>query len=220
MKVAALADVLARYADALDASCATATAARLRAFVGALTPSASNSVSDFANLCSVLPFSNAGDQPILRELVPTIEGLGKLLEGVGKPGLLTDLELVLAVAREQGDIPIDGFASVIRQHVVSASRRQPKRGAAPVNQQLVNDYLERLEAALGNDAAFRALFRDLEADRRVTKIEAVELATRFLGPTPPSTSRPKALQRVLQRHQKIVDFKRASESIRNGRSAA
>ena len=149
-----------------------------------------------------------------------IEGLLQLLKGIAKAGLLTDLELLLAVVREQGDIPIAGFASAIRQHVVSASKGQPKMGAAPVNEQLVDDYLRRLEAALGNDSEFRPLFRELDADKRVTKIEAVEIATRFMSPIPLSTSRPKALQRILQRHQKIVDFKRASESIRGGRSAA
>ena len=220
MKVAALVGLLTRYTDTLDASSAPAAASRLRGFVAALGVLESISVSDFASLCSKLHFPKSGGSPLLRELVPAMEGLSKLLKGVAKAELVSDLERLLAIAREQGDIPIDGFASVIRQHVVSASRRQPKRGAAPVNQQLVDDYLNRLEAALGNDAAFRVLFRDLEADKRVTKTEAVELATRFLGPTPPSTSRPKALQRVLQRHQKIVDFKRASESIRSGRSAA
>jgi hypothetical protein len=220
MKVAALAIVLSRYADALEASSASTTASRLRVFIGAFDFSESATVADFADLCTKVEFSTSGDSPLLKELTPTMEGLLQLLRGVAKPGLLADLELLLAVAREQGDIPIVGFASVIRQHVVSASKGRPKKGAAPMNQKLVESYLKRLEAALGNDAAFGPLFRDLEADKCVTKLEAVELATRFMGPTPLSTSRPKALQRVLQRHQKIMDFKKASESIRGGQSAA
>jgi hypothetical protein len=219
VKVAALVDVLIRYADALEALGATGTARHLRALIEALTPSTSAKVSDFADMCSMLSFSKEGVPPVLAELVPAMESLSKLLSGVAKPALINDLNLLTAVAHSRSDVPISTFASVIRQHVASASKRRSKGGAALVNQHLVDDYLKQLEANLGNDMAFRALFRDLEADKRVTKLEAVELATRFRGPTPASTSRPKALQRVLERHQKIVAFQRSSESIRGGRPA-
>jgi hypothetical protein len=110
------------------------------------------------------------------------------LEDVAKPKILADLHHLLAVVREHGDTPIAGFASAIREHVASASKGKSKKGAAPMDQSLVNYYLKKLDDALGDDVAFRALFREIDADKRVTTVEAVELATRFLGPTPPSTS--------------------------------
>jgi hypothetical protein len=142
------------------------------------------------------------------------------LEDVAKPKNLADLKGLLAVVREHSDTSIEGFASAIRNHVASASKGKSKKGAKSMNESLVADYLKKLEAALGNDVAFRTLFGEIEADKRITKLEAVALATRFLGPTPASTTRPRALQRVLQRHQKLMDFKRSSKSIGGGRSAA
>jgi hypothetical protein len=220
VKVASAALILTRYADALELSDASLVAVRLRAFAEALRPIASDSVEAFAELCATLSFPNSREPDRLKELVPPIEALLQLLAGIAKPEILAGLETFLAIIYEHGDTSLAGFASGIRKHVVSASKGQSKKGAAPMDQSLVDDYLKRLEAALGDDVAFRALFRELEADKRVTKLEAVQLATRFLGPTPPSTSRPRALQRVLHRHQKLVDFKRSSESIRRGRSAA
>jgi hypothetical protein len=187
--------------------------------IEALEPVGSLSADRLSRLCSGLSLTVSGEPPRLGELTAPLEALLQLLEDVAKPKILADLHHLLAVVREHGDTPIAGFASAIRAHVVSASKGEPKKGAAPMDQSLVNDYLKRLDDALGDDVAFRALFREIDADRRVTKLEAVELATRFLGPTPPSTSRPKALQRVLHRHQKLMDFKRSSESIRGGRSA-
>jgi hypothetical protein len=221
VKVAIAASTLARFADALEVSGSSAAAPRLRAFARALDPVATSTVDKFASLCSTLKFPKGSPDSIrLSELVPITEALLQLLRGIVEPKLLSDLEQLLAVVVERGNVSIDGLASVLRDQVVSASKGQPKKGATPVNQSLVDDYLKRLDAALGDDPAFMALFRELEADKRITKSEAVELATRFLGPTPLSTSRPKALQRVLHRHQKLVDFKRSSQSIGGGRSAA
>jgi len=220
VKVATAALALARYADALERAEAFAAAARLRAFAEALQPVRSESISRFADVCSRLSLPHSSDPERLGELAPLIEALVQLLEEVGKPEIVGDLRRLLAVIRERGDISIGGFATAVRKHVASASKGQPRKGAAPMDRSLVDGYLKRLEAALGDDAAFRDLFREIDGDKRVTRVEAVELASRFLGPTPPATSRPKALQRLLHRHQKLMDFKRSSESIRRGRPAA
>jgi hypothetical protein len=220
MKIGSIAHTLARYADLLERSDASSAAARVRAFAEALQPAASHDVRELAESCAGMRFPGSREPYRLRELVPTLEVLLQLLDGIAKLEIIVDLERLLAIAREHGDTSVVGFASVIRKQVVSASKGQSKKGAAQMDQSLVDDYLKKLEAALGDDAAFKTLFRELEADKRVTKVEAIELATRFLGPTPTGTSRLKALQRVLQRHQKLVDFRRSSESIRRGRSAA
>jgi hypothetical protein len=220
MKVATATNTLARYANALEPFGASSTAARLRTFIKALDPVGSLTVDRLSKVCSGLSFPASGESPRLAELVSPLEALLQLLEDVAKPEILDDLIHLLAMVREHGDISIVGFASAVRKHVASASKGQSKKGAAAMDQSLVADYLKKLEAALGDDAAFLALFREIDANKRVTKLEAVELATRFLASTPPSTSRSKALQRVLHRHQKLMDFKRSSESIRRGRSAA
>ena len=220
MKISVTTDTLARYANVLASagSSTNAAATHLRSFIEALEPVRSLTVDSLSTACSSAPVS--GEPPRLGELVSPLEALLQLLEDVAKPKNLADLKDLLAVLREHGDTSIEGFASAIRNHVASASKGKSKKGARPMDKSLVADYLRRLEATLGDDIAFLALFREIDADKRVTKLEAVGLATRFLGPTPASTSRPRALQRVLQRHQKLMDFKRSSESIRRGCSAA
>jgi hypothetical protein len=111
------------------------------------------------------------------------------------------------------------LAALGSRHVVSASKRK-KAGAAPVDQMLVSDYLRRLDAALGKDDEFLQMYRQLQDDDRVTKTEAVEIANRFMGPVPASTSRTKALERILYRHRKLMNFNSGSASIGGKKSAA
>jgi hypothetical protein len=85
---------------------------------------------------------------------------------------------------------------------------------------LVSDYLRRLDAALGKDDEFLQMYRQLQDDDRVTKTEAVEIANRFMGPVPASTSRTKALERILYRHRKLMNFNSGSASIGGKKSAA
>jgi hypothetical protein len=77
----------------------------------------------------------------------------------------------------------------------------------------VETYLAELEKALGDEKKFRPLYEALLGDKRVGQAEAVELSSRFLGPIAKSTSRPKALRRVLYRHEKLLESRAASASI-------
>ena len=82
-----------------------------------------------------------------------------------------------------------------------------------MDQKLVETYLGRREQALGNEREFPLVYHALTADKRIGQSEAVELASRFLAPIAKSASRPKALRRVLCRHEKLMESRAAPASI-------
>ena len=79
--------------------------------------------------------------------------------------------------------------------------------------ELIESYLQKLEAALGNEGMFRIVYRELSADKRADREAVIEIASRFFETTPASTSRPKALQKILHRHEKLMESRGASSSI-------
>jgi hypothetical protein len=88
-----------------------------------------------------------------------------------------------------------------------------------IDRDLVSNYLQRLQSALGDDHAFIPIFERLNADPAIRQVEAIELASKFVAETAESTSRAKALERVLQRHRTLASFK-AKQRAMGGRSAA
>jgi len=102
--------------------------------------------------------------------------------------------------------------------VASASQRTSRK-ARPMDEAIVSAYVARLEAALGDDPAFMAIFRDLSADRAVKQAEAVGILSRFIAPAASGTSKRIALERILGRHQSLHTFKLKRAAI-GGRSAA
>jgi hypothetical protein len=84
---------------------------------------------------------------------------------------------------------------------------------------LVSAYLVQLERALGDTASFRPIYDQMVADRAIRQEEAVEIASRFVAATAPSTSRARALERILKRHQSLASFKLKQRAMA-GRSAA
>ena len=88
-----------------------------------------------------------------------------------------------------------------------------------VNREIVDVYLEQLENCLGDDSKFLTLYGILEADRDVGQQEAVLIANAFVAPSPKSTPRAKALERILHRHSSLVSFKLKRRAMA-GRSAA
>ena len=122
--------------------------------------------------------------------VPALSNLRDFFAEIGKKDVAESAGAIIEFLEERADMPLAAFNA---SHVVSASRRRNRTGAAHVDHALVADYLQRLDNALGKDDVFMALYRELQDDERVTKHEAVEIADRFMGPVAASTSRPKAL---------------------------
>ena len=113
-----------------------------------------------------------------------------------------------------GEVSVKEFDSAVERVVASASRGRSKSGAPTVDtKELIESYLQKLEAALGNEGMFRIAYRELSADKRADREAVIEIATRFYEPTPASTSRPKALQKILHRHEKLMESRGASSAI-------
>ncbi len=117
---------------------------------------------------------------------------------------VTDLKALLDLFGEYQQLSIDEFCLALTPITI---------GARAVDHQLVDTYLDRLEKVLGDEQQFPLVYKSLTADKRVAQPEAVELASRFLAPIAKSTSRPKALRRVLYRHEKLLESRAASASI-------
>lgn len=88
-----------------------------------------------------------------------------------------------------------------------------------MNDQLVSDYLSKLETALGDDERFSAIFGELQSDSSVTQADAVAIGSKFVAPMAASTSKTKAFERILKRHKNLMAFKLKQRAI-GGRSAA
>jgi hypothetical protein len=103
--------------------------------------------------------------------------------------------------------------------VASASQRGKKRTPKLMNEKLVNSYLGKLEASLGEERRFMDVYNELLEDQAIQQAEAVAIASRFVAPTAASTPRGKALERVLRRHSSLASFK-LKQRATAGRSAA
>ena len=220
MQASQLKTLIETYGAALAISGANDTVARVTSLADTIGKGGSQTVAKFLGAvekADVEPI--LGTAPQLGELVPPVEKLVALLTEAGvKKSVVTDLELMLDLLRRRSEVSLAEFESRALRSVASASRR--RAGAPPVDtKQLVESYLQRLEAALGNDGLFRAVYRELSADKNITKVEAIEIASRFLEPMAQSATRPKALRKILHRHEKLLDSREASKSI-GGHKAA
>jgi hypothetical protein len=145
------------------------------------------------------------------DAIPVVKSLAKFLGPIAKKDLNSGLRELVDVLERLGSTPLCVLGPA--KEVVSASRSRSRRGAGPVDRTLIDSYIRRLETALGDDAAFTALYLELDQDSQVGKAEAVAIADCFMGPVAASTTRPKALQRILFRHRKLMGFTTGSESI-------
>lgn len=221
MKVAQLRGLLETYAATLTRADAAPTSAILLELTSALSPAGAHTTAKFLDtLKKAGPSISGGSGATLGDCVPCIEGLAKLLDEAGaKKATLAAVNMLLDLLRDNARSLISGLESTIQSTVASASRAKPKRGAPTVDTgELIEAYLAKLDAALGHDATFRAVYNELCADKRIGKSDAVGIASRFFAPIAPSTSRPKALLKVLERHEKLMESRSASSTI-GGRAA-
>jgi hypothetical protein len=208
--------VLASFANALAGSDASRGSAALQRFVGVLSAAGTVTTQKLVSSIDKTGLVRSGAaEPTLGALEPEFAALIVLLKAAGaqKP-LVADVELLLGLIRRHRDASIAEFEASAVRSIASAPRRQKATDAAPVDsERLIACYVKRLQAALGNDEIFRALHGELGADRRVTKTSMVEIVSRFFVPMPAGTTRPMALRKILDRHQKLMASRAASASI-------
>jgi hypothetical protein len=103
--------------------------------------------------------------------------------------------------------------------VASASKKKRTRTQKVMNKELVDHYVARLVDALGNDRNFAAVFADLKFDQHLNLEDLVAVASKFTSPLAASSSRSKALERILTRHTNLMSVKLKQRAV-GGRSAA
>jgi hypothetical protein len=154
--------------------------------------------------------------PLLGEAAEALRAISSVVTPIAKAGAAKDLADLIALFSDRAELSIDSFVSAL---VGCASKREREKEKRPVDDKLIDKYLERLEATLGDERAFSATFGELRNDKRMLQEHVVAIANRFMGKTPSSTSRSKALERILQRHTKLMKFKARTEGM-SGKSAA
>jgi hypothetical protein len=83
----------------------------------------------------------------------------------------------------------------------------------------VDAYAAQLERALGNDEAFMVVFEELRNGSDLNTADLIAIASKFVAPMAASSTKQKALDRILKRHQNLMSFKRKQKAV-GGRSAA
>jgi hypothetical protein len=221
MQVSQLQALLESYSAALADAGATDAATLLRNVGNSLRKGGTLATAKLLSAIEKIGFEKAAEEaPLLGHFAPVLEHFIRLLKQAGaKQASVVDLELLLDLSRRHSEVSLGSFELAVQRSVASASRRKPPPGATTVDsKQLIDSYLRRLEGALGNDALFRTVFRELSDDKNISKVEAIEIASRFFEPVAPSSTRPKALQKILYRHEKLLESRAASSSI-GGRAA-
>jgi hypothetical protein len=165
----------------------------------------------------VLPPGATGG-PAIASLLPVLSSLRAFLHDVANAGLNNGLDSLQDALRINADVPISIFVTNVASASMSKPKGKGKKGPAPMDERLVDNYVKRLEAALGDDGKFGPLHAELCADVLVQQAEAVAIASQFYGQTPKSTSRSKALKLVRERQDKLMKFKRQPSTA--GRPAA
>jgi phage anti-repressor protein len=126
-------------------------------------------------------------------------------------GTVEDMETLESALRAQEraspEAVTDEAIKKLRQQ--TESERQPDK--------YVDQYVTRLEAALGDQDNFKAVFEELRADAAIKRNEAIALAKGFAKET--ARSRDHALKLIMARHTALLGS-RARQKATKGRTAA
>lgn len=101
----------------------------------------------------------------------------------------------------------------------ASSKKKSKKAQKNMDTSIVEAYLAQLEAALGKADPFASVVSRIKADPAMGQAEVVALASRFVAPMAPSTSKKRALERIVGRHESLITFQLKRRAV-GGRSAA
>jgi hypothetical protein len=206
---------LRAFADVLDIAGAPVARDRIILFAAAFDAHATSEISDLAkNLAAVPPTASTGN-PRLGEVACLLSALKNLLNKTAKNTVLTDVSAIEKLMADRASMELGAFVQMAAGATVATGRR--RRGATGMRDDLVGHYQQKLEAALGDDEKFAAIFNDLRTNIAMGKPEIAALAKEMTGSS--ARTQDAALKKIWNRHQSLVVFKAKSRATA-GRSAA
>jgi hypothetical protein len=208
--------VLRTFADVLDVAGAPAARDQIVTFADVFDAHPTSRVSDLARRVSALGMAGSVGSPSLGDVACLLSALKGFLDKTAKSTVLTDVDAVEKLLRDRASMELGAFVRMTTEAV--APRRLTRGRDAPgLRDDLIVHYKDKLEAALGDEEKFAAIYNDLRADTAVGKPEIIVLANRMTGGG--ARTQDAALKKIWNRHQSLVVFKAKSRAT-GGRSAA
>ena len=216
MKSNDFAVALRAYADVLDAAGAREARDHILALASIFGSVPNTTVSAFIKRMKTLPSVPKQEDrqpPSLAEIARLLVPLRDLLACTTKAEFAPDVAAVELLLRERGSMRITDLV----KPQAATPRGRSEKTAAPGRDDLIAEYLQRLEAHLGDEEKFAATFQALRDDSGVGKAELQAIAKQFAG----SAGKSKAdwLKKIWSRHQSLLTFK-AKARATAGRTAA
>lgn len=202
-----------------DGGCISADAEALSMFISAFSNAPDSALTSVVEKLDAVQVPKASaNEPALRKVRGTLRKLHESLPTRERKSTAKDFEALDTLLSHRDSGSLSEFVASVRRQFASNAQPKGKR-KAPVNQTLVDQYVPKLEAALGDDAAFKQAFDALDADPQIGQAEAVAISKAFMGRTASSMSRKAAMERIWSRHAALLNFK-AKRKAFGGRTAA
>jgi hypothetical protein len=207
---------LRAFSNMLDVAGAPVARDRIMTFAAAFDAHPTLNVSDLAKRIAVLGVTEPTGSPSLGDVARLLSALKSFLDKAAKTAVLNDVTAIEMFLRDRAAMELGAFVRIAVE-AGSASRPMRRRDAPRVRDDLVAQYKQKLEAALGDEEAFTAVYNDLRANTAMGKAEITALAKQMTGSG--ARTQDAALKKIWTRHQSLVVFKAKSRATA-GRSAA
>jgi hypothetical protein len=208
--------VLRTFADVLDVACAPAARDQIVTFAAAFDAHPTSSVADLARRVAALGMVGSMGSPSLGDVARLLSALNGLLGKTAKSTVLADVDAVEKLLRDRASMELAAFVRITTQ-AASHRRSATGRDASGLRDDLIVHYKDKLEAALGDEEKFAAIYNDLRANAAMGKPEITALANQMTGSV--ARTQDAALKKIWNRHKSLVVFKAKSRAT-GGRSAA
>lgn len=208
--------VLGTFADVLGAAGASVAQDQIATFAAVFDAHALSSVSSLANRLAALHGNEPAGSPNLGDIARLLSALKSFLDKIAKTAVLADINALEKLLHSRSSMELLAFVRMATEAPVP-HRPTRKRGAPAVRDDLVVHYKERLEAALGDEEKFSAVYNDLRANTAIRKPEILALARQMTGGG--ARTDDAALKKIWNRHRSLVVFN-AKARATGGRSAA
>lgn len=207
---------LRAFADVLDAAGAPVARDQVVTFAALFDAHATSSVSGLAKRIAALGVTGPAGSPSLGDVARLMSALKSFFERAAKTAVLNDVAAIEMLLRDRAAVELGAFVRIAAE-AGTAGRLARRRDAPRLRDDLVAQYKQKLEAALGDEEAFTAIYNALRANTAMGKAEITALAKQMTGSG--ARTQDAALKKIWNRHQSLVVF-RAKSRATAGRSAA